>query len=1026
MHIDEPRQLEVDLPDILVLNELRSSFIGMGESATEGLATALLYTILREEDSDVLELGKNVPGWVGTSFVDHKSQDVVSEAISLLALSSERWGRSAGESLKSLLSGGKFFGRKPEDGGATIKEDPLGRLKEALAQNIERKLLRERGYYCDRDELEPSNALVAPYLQYARCVRAMNRSKRGVLSPGYVFALFAVTQELYRVSESIGSFGSARASDSVMPTAFVTSECCRAILGLSKMCSATAELLRHCRELLEYKEHFALMETVEDKAAKKKRVSREWINGEVERIALSKYISMQDSLRRSLLPENVMDGGPPKSLDECRDLVARILDETSAMCTRSGSSAREFLDDYVDGAKARTKRLQGDAKKERERAKRAADEMGLKGKVTLEKRADRFDPTWAGYTRARSSIASVAIYADEVATAAREASQVMRVDGNNGGFLEKIDQAIDALQSAHDEIVELVEPSTRFFSGCVERELARGRTGADTGVSLHELAYASAALFALNPDAGKSMSSEVASELTQSLSNEGHLPGSAPVDLSRTGYQLSILHFEALRALAEFLRSQKTAIPTETVQKLLEGFSIHGKRRPDNGGLFGWGVSGLASKSTAAPWPTAVALVAIDRLVDFLDERINRRVLRHFNASDKTHSRPRLNGLLYPDHGLSGLQKTVGLEEKGGGKRSSCTQDVSEHLPAESKNLGELFQVLRAHVMGINVPGKSGCSVVLYGPPGTGKTTYFEALAASARCNLVEISPSDIVVAGEAAIEKRSRDAMHALSLLRGCVVLFDEFEPVVRNRRLGGDSNSPVSTFSFLTAGMLPKLKRLNENASESRTVFGLVTNQIGMIDDAAIRPGRFDFRVPVFPPTRMSRMGRLMDRIMWIRQSECGGSREGLESSGLLEQLCSKTFRDRVAEIVSHTRLVPISGMIRITPFLSAKHNQHKAVGGGVWRALFSDEGGKARAEALDQVRLLAKEQRLPKNSVLFAQIALLGKGSTSHASGDGEDGPGVEDVLRDGRGIQKLMVDELVVWQALVANEDQFTSI
>ena len=121
-------------------------------------------------------------------------------------------------------------------------------------------------------------------------MRALNRSKRHVLGPGYIFALFSVTQELYRVSESIGSFGSARASDTVMPTAFVTSECCRAIMGLSRMCLRTADLLRHCQELLDYCDHLGQLE---------KKAPKSWLAQEVRRIALSKYISMRESIDAS-------------------------------------------------------------------------------------------------------------------------------------------------------------------------------------------------------------------------------------------------------------------------------------------------------------------------------------------------------------------------------------------------------------------------------------------------------------------------------------------------------------------------------------------------------------------------------------------------------------------------------------------------------------------------------------------------------------------------------------------------------
>jgi len=174
-------------------------------------------------------------------------------------------------------------------------------------------------------------------------------------------------------------------------------------------------------------------------------------------------------------------------------------------------------------------------------------------------------------------------------------------------------------------------------------------------------------------------------------------------------------------------------------------------------------------------------------------------------------------------------------------------------------------------------------AVVLHGPPGTGKTTLIEALAATAGVPLVEVTPSDIVVRGTEAIEERARVVLRSLSLLTNAVILFDEFDAVLRPRSFG---DAETSMFTFLTAGMLPKLKRLYDSAEDRHIAYALVTNFRKDVDDAAIRGGRFDQQIGIYPPDLLSRYGRLHQEV----QAHLG------------RQL-TQAERDRVARVVVNT---------------------------------------------------------------------------------------------------------------------------
>jgi ribosomal protein S16 len=270
---------------------------------------------------------------------------------------------------------------------------------------------------------------------------------------------------------------------------------------------------------------------------------------------------------------------------------------------------------------------------------------------------------------------------------------------------------------------------------------------------------------------------------------------------------------------------------------------------------------------------TAHAVFALAEINEMLDGRINSMILEHFTVKDKKNQGLKdnltLDSLFYPDYGLRLAPEGKSLKGKRPNRIKEKDWPEKEGIGIKRQNSVAISLLqMHAHLSRVSLPDnyKPLCSLVLHGPAGTGKTTLIETLAATCDMPLVEVTPSDLVKRGEEDIEQRARAVFEALSMLTRAVILFDEFDPVLKRRDTG--NNKPLTVFSFLTPGMLPKLKNLHDRAEKRSVAYILVTNLIGELDEAAVRQGRFDERLGIYPPDLLSRAGRFMDQIEMYRK--------------------------------------------------------------------------------------------------------------------------------------------------------------
>ena len=144
----------------------------------------------------------------------------------------------------------------------------------------------------------------------------------------------------------------------------------------------------------------------------------------------------------------------------------------------------------------------------------------------------------------------------------------------------------------------------------------------------------------------------------------------------------------------------------------------------------------------------------------------------------------------------------------------------------------------------------TGGGLLLYGPPGTGKTMIAKAICHEIDATMFVISPAQVLSKWVGEAEQNIRKLFQAAKAEDRSIIFIDEIEALVPSRR---DSQSSVMT--RVVPQILQELEGFDRSTASKPLLFVGATNEPWSLDNAVMRPGRFDAKVYVPLPDEPAR---------------------------------------------------------------------------------------------------------------------------------------------------------------------------
>lgn len=229
--------------------------------------------------------------------------------------------------------------------------------------------------------------------------------------------------------------------------------------------------------------------------------------------------------------------------------------------------------------------------------------------------------------------------------------------------------------------------------------------------------------------------------------------------------------------------------------------------------------------------------------------------------------------------------------------------------------------------------------LLLYGPPGCGKTFLAKAVAGELGARFVPVTLNDVLDMWIGNSEKNMHELFRTARANGPCVLFFDELDAV-------GQKRSQLR-HSAMRGTVNQLLVELDGVSSDNDGVFALAaTNHPWDVDQALLRPGRFDRAVAVLPPDDAARQAileyHLRDRpVAGIRLAELVRRTDGFSGADLAHLCDTASERALLDSIESdEPRLIGMPDLLaalsEITPSTGAWFSAARNI------ALYANAGG------------------------------------------------------------------------------------
>ena len=155
--------------------------------------------------------------------------------------------------------------------------------------------------------------------------------------------------------------------------------------------------------------------------------------------------------------------------------------------------------------------------------------------------------------------------------------------------------------------------------------------------------------------------------------------------------------------------------------------------------------------------------------------------------------------------------------------------------------------------------------LLFYGMPGTGKTLLAKAVASNSNANFINIKGAELISRWAGESEKAISEVFKKARQVSPCIIFFDEFDAIALQRNKESEGTD-------LTARMMSQILTEMDGIENLDGVIVIgATNRIDLIDDALLRPGRFDRVIEIPVPTVEDRRQIIkihLQKSLWMKK--------------------------------------------------------------------------------------------------------------------------------------------------------------